>query len=48
VEPIENTNEAAKFMWEEFAELVESFRNEQDPEAVKRLGDQVGRMVFGD
>ncbi|MGO4885078.1 MAG: hypothetical protein ACLP59_30295 [Bryobacteraceae bacterium] len=27
--------------------LAERFRNEQDPEATNRLGDELGRMVFG-
>jgi hypothetical protein len=32
---------------ERFFALAERFRNEQDPEAARRLGDELGRMVFG-
>jgi hypothetical protein len=28
-------------------DLAEGFRSATDPEEVKRLGDQMGRMVFG-
>jgi hypothetical protein len=31
----------------EFFELAERFRNSTDPEEAKRLGDELGRMVFG-
>ena len=30
-----------------FTRRAPSFRNEQDPEAADRLGDELGRMVFG-
>jgi len=30
-----------------FFELAERFRAEKDPEQVKRLGDELGRMAFG-
>lgn len=30
-----------------FFELAERFRTEKDPEQVKRLGDELGRSVFG-
>ena len=31
----------------EFLELAERFRNATDPREIKRLGEQLGRMVFG-
>jgi hypothetical protein len=48
VELIENGIEAEKRKQQEFFELAERFRNASDPEEVKRLGDELGRMVFGD
>ena len=48
VELIENGIEAEKRKQQEFFELAERFRNAADPEEVKRLGDALGRMVFGD
>ena len=48
VELIENGIEAEKRRQQEFFDLAERFRNASDPEEVKRLGDQLGRMVFGD
>ena len=47
VELIENGMEAEKRKQEEFLSLAERFRNATDPEEVKRLGEQMGRMVFG-
>jgi hypothetical protein len=47
VELIESGIEAEKRKQREFFELAEHFRNATDPEEVKRLGDQMGRMVFG-
>ncbi len=47
VELIENGIEAEKRKEQEFFELAERFRNATDPEEIKRLGDQMGRMVFG-
>jgi hypothetical protein len=47
VELIENGIEAEKRKQKEFFELAERFRNAADPEEAKRLGDQLGRMVFG-
>jgi hypothetical protein len=47
VELIENGIEAEKRKQQEFFELAEQFRNATDPEEAKRLGDELGRMVFG-
>lgn len=47
VELIENGIEAEKRKQQEFFELAERFREEKDPETARRLGDQLGRMVFG-
>jgi hypothetical protein len=47
VELIENGIEAEKRKQQEFFELAERFRSATDPEEVKRLGDKLGRMVFG-
>ena len=47
VELIENGMEAEKRKQQEFFELAERFRSANDPEEAKRLGDQLGRMVFG-
>jgi len=44
---IENGMEAEKRKQQEFFDLAERFRRSTDPEEVKRLGDQMGRMVFG-
>jgi hypothetical protein len=48
VEPIENGMEAEKRKQQEFFDLAERFRAATDPEDVKRLGDRMSRMVFGD
>ena len=48
VELIENGMEAEKRKQREFFDLAERFRAATDPEEVRRLGDQMGRMVFGD
>ena len=48
VELIENGIEAEKRKQQEFFELAEQFRNATDPEEAKRLGEALGRMVFGD
>jgi hypothetical protein len=48
VELIENGIEAEKRKQQEFFKLAERFRNANDPEEAKRLGDELGRMVFGD
>ncbi len=47
VELIENGIEAEKQKQQEFFDLAERFRNATDPDEVRRLGDQMGRMVFG-
>ena len=47
VELIENGMEAEKRKQQEFFGLAERFRSATDPEEVKRLGDQMGRMIFG-
>ncbi len=48
LELIENGLNAEKRKQQQFFELAERFRNEQDPGAAHRLGDELGRMVFGD
>jgi hypothetical protein len=47
VELIENGIEAEKRKQQEFFELAEKFRSTKDPAQAKRLGDELGRMVFG-
>ncbi len=47
VELIENAIEAEQRKQQEFFDLAERFRGATDPKEVKRLGDQLGRMVFG-
>ena len=47
VELIENGMAAEKRKQQEFFDLAERFRCATDPDEVKRLGDQMGRMVFG-
>jgi hypothetical protein len=46
VELIENGIDSEKRKQREFFELAERFRTATDPKEVKRLGDQLGRMVF--
>lgn len=48
VELIELGIEARKQKEKEFFELAERFRAAEDPDQAKRLGDQLGRMVFGE
>ncbi len=48
VELIENGIEAEKRKQREFFDLAERFRSATDPKDIKRLGHEVGRMVFGD
>ena len=47
VELVEEGIEAQKRKQKEFFELAERFRAATDPEDVARLGDDLGRMVFG-
>jgi hypothetical protein len=47
VELIENGIEAERQKQQEFFDLTERFRSATDPKEVKQLGDQMGRMVFG-
>ena len=47
LELIENGIDAEKRKQQQFFALAERFRNEPDPEAANRLGDELGRMVFG-
>jgi hypothetical protein len=48
VELIEEGIAAAKQREEDFFQLAGKFRSAQDPEEVKRLGDEMGRFVFGE
>jgi len=43
----QNGIEAGKHKQQEFFDLAERYRAATDPEEVRRLGDQVGCMVFG-
>jgi metal-responsive CopG/Arc/MetJ family transcriptional regulator len=47
LELIENGIDAQTRKQHEFYALAERFRNEKDPEAASRLGDELGRLVFG-
>lgn len=47
LELIENGINAEMRKQEQFFALAERFRNEKDPEAANRLGNELGRMVFG-
>ena len=47
VELIENGIESEKRRQQAFFQLAERFRNASDPREVKRLGDEIGRMIFG-
>jgi hypothetical protein len=48
VELIELGIEARKQKEKPFFELAERFRAASDPEQAKRLGDDLGRFVFGE
>jgi hypothetical protein len=46
VKLIESGIEAESRKQQHFKDLADRFRSESAPEATKRLGDQLGRMVF--
>lgn len=48
VELIELGIEAQKQKEKDFFNLAERFRSSTDPAETKRLGDEMGRMVFGE
>ena len=48
VELIEQGIEATKRKEQMFFELAERFRSSKDPDVVKKLGDELGRFVFGE
>jgi hypothetical protein len=48
VELIEEGIEAQREKEKAFFQLAEKFRAASDPELVKRLGDEMGRFVFGE
>lgn len=48
IDLIEDGIAAAKKREQEFFRLAEQFRSTQDPDEIKRLGDQMGRFVFGE
>jgi hypothetical protein len=47
VQLIESGIEAEERKQWELLDLAERFRSERDPEEAKRVGDRLGRMVFG-
>jgi hypothetical protein len=47
LELIEDGIEAQDRKQQQFFDLAERFRNATDPDEAKRLGDELGRMVFG-
>jgi hypothetical protein len=47
VELIKEGMEAQTRKQQQFFELAERFRGASDPEEARRLGDELGRMVFG-
>jgi hypothetical protein len=46
VELIENGIQAEVERQKDFFDLAERFRNATDPDEAKRLGEQMGRMIF--
>ena len=47
IELVEQGIERQKGKQQEFLPLAERFRAETDPEKAERLGNELGRMVFG-
>ena len=47
VELVEEGIEARKQKEKTFLDLAERYRAATDPDEIERLGDQMGRMVFG-
>ena len=48
VELIEEGIESRKSKQQAFFELAERFRQAADPDEAARLGDELGKMVFGE
>ena len=48
LELIEEGIAAAKEKEKQFFELAQRFRTAQEPEEISRLGDEMGRFVFGE
>lgn len=48
VELVELGLEARQQKEKAFFDLAARFRNSEDPEEVKRLGDELGRFIFGE
>jgi predicted DNA-binding protein len=48
LELIEEGIEARKRKEKEFFDLAERFRESKDPDEVKRLGNELGRFIFGE
>ena len=48
VELIEQGIEATKQKEQMFFELAERFHSSKDPDVAKKLGDELGRFVFGE
>jgi hypothetical protein len=48
VELVEEGIKAQKRKQEEFFELSQQFRNATDPQEVERLGNELGRLIFGE
>jgi len=48
VELVELGLEAQKQKEKAFFDLAQRFRNSKEPDEVKRLGDELGRFVFGE
>jgi hypothetical protein len=48
VELVEEGIEARRQKEKAFLDLAERFRSATDPEEVERLGNEMGRMVFGE